>query len=212
MATWQIDIKYGFSEVDSYTHRQHMTTGNNEPGNGDPDIDLATQELTDFPFGANSDYDYIVCYLKCLEDVVAPGVKVLSAVASRYQLTASDWNSRVLDLTHIFNISNFSPLTGNTALAGPRGRAFIGGRQYIPASNRYGWTRWHYIAGNLMILPTILTPANAGFAFAEWYPKLSSGTGSFLDYAVVSSVNSLSPAVIAKGKPSSLLHFGLRNG
>lgn len=207
----EVRIEYGFSAQDKYTHKMHFlgSGGANWVG---PDMagSLIPTGLPPTYAPMNAVGLYVFNYLKCLEQVVQPGVQFLGAAGEQFVYT--DWGTRTLMYTAHYDLTDFTPRAGNTAAAGPRGRDFLAARQPIAATHGKGWLRFHYVEGRILSKHTVLSPADISADFALWYPNLRSLGVPIDSYAVLSSVLSLDPQPTSKALPGLLLQQGLRNG
>lgn len=204
------EIHYGFTDSDKYIHKMYFGTQDSADKLGSGGTVTPTDYRTLYD-SMNDLTMYTVQYLCCLQEVCQPGVRVL-LVSLRQYSDGGDWGSRTIIHEKIVDITGFANRVGNTAQAGPRGRAFIGGRQAIPATNRYGWMRWHYISGHLMTQPALIVPADISTVFDEEYAKLRN-VGNLIDgYETLTSAIDVAVQPTVKGLPSSVLHFGIRNG
>jgi hypothetical protein len=212
MSVLKVEVQYGFSEQDKYTHRMLFLTQdvNTVLGNGGA-LEMPQPPL---PAGGYSPIAhgglYLNNYLTCLQEVCQPGVQIIAASVTRYITT--DWGIQSAAGGTNYDVIGFTPKVGNLKKAGPRGRAFIGARQPINSTHRYGWMRWHFIAGNLMSLPTLFAPEEISPVFAAYYANLRVLGGLFDGYGASTNTVGVEPVVVPKDYPSTVLHFGIRNG
>lgn len=212
MPVYKAEITYGFSPGDKHTHRKWFSGGDNVNHLGSTDnVDL-TGILSNPADHAPQGHirDYVENYVACLSEVVAPDVKLMNIEMWQYDNT--DWGNLTLQFFQTLEPTNWLPKITNLPMAGPRGRAFIGGRQPISATNRSGWMRWHYLAGNYMTLPTLCAPAEVSAVFALYYANLRTFSSLGLRYGAMSSAVAVTPVVIDEALPSTVLHLGIRNG
>jgi hypothetical protein len=212
MTTMQVWIEYGFSPVDKYTHKMLFNAGDSSDktgGSGAINVPGLTNAVDYAPI-SNAE-NYVRNYLRLLQEVVQPGVQILAAYCEQYS-DVGDWGSKSVINSASWDITTFTPKVGNLPDGGPRGRKFIGGRQAISATHKYGWLRWHFISRSYFDLPTLLTPGDISATFADWYPNLRSFASNGMGYATVTSALSTVPQVVSKDLPSTVLHQGVRNG
>jgi hypothetical protein len=212
MTTMQVWIEYGFSPVDKYTHKMLFNAGdtaNKTGGSGTINLSDLTVAADQAPMAFA--ITYAKNYLKLAQEIVQPGVQVLAAYAEQYS-DAGDWGSKTVIYSASWDVINFTPKVGNLGDGGPRGRKFIGGRQAIAATHKYGWLRWHFISRTYLDLPTLLSPSEISTIFAAWYPNLRNFASGGLGYATITSALSVEPQVTSKDLPSTVLHQGVRNG
>lgn len=211
MSVMLVTIEYGYTPSDKVTHKIWFSSGDSSDrtgGSGALNLNGTSDPGDSSPI--TSGRVYISNYLECLREMCQPGIQILMARADQY--TGTELADLTLVHTAIQDIVSFTVRTGNTGNRGPRGKAFIGGRQTIPATNKAGWLRWYYVAGNLMTEPTLMTPTEISARFASFYTNLRTLGGSIDYYATWSSALSPSPDFVLKDLPGSVLHFGIRNG
>lgn len=212
MPVYKAEITYGFSQGDKHTHRKWFSGGDNVNHLGVEGsfvfADLLTLPADHSPI--SNLRTYVENYLVCLSEICAPDVRILGIETTQYDNT--DWGNLVVQFHETLDVSGFLPKITNLPLAGPRGRAFIGGRQTVAATNRSGWMRWHYLAGNYMGLPTYCAPSEVSATFATYYTNLRTFGSVGLRYGTMSGAISTTPQVIDESLPSTVLHLGLRNG
>lgn len=205
------NIRYGYTENDSYLNRMYFSGGDNTNHLGsDGETYLDTTDYVGFTQIHNVQ-EYQFHYLKCLERVVQPDVKII-AVSSEQWSDVGDWGSSTLQFNRTHDFTHWTPKAGNLGKLGPRGDPFIGGRQSIAATHRYGWMRWHYIAGNYMDLPALFAPEAIDATFASHYTILRNLADPPTNYATFTNALGVQKQITLKSLPGTVLHFGIRNG
>lgn len=211
MAYVQGTLKYGFSPEDHYTHRVLFWNGDSTDrtgGSGTINMSGLTVPSSRAPIVYLQ--HYMENYLVLLQELAQPGVQVLECFGE--QFAAGDWATRVVQYSASWDVTNFTPLVTNLAAGGPRGRDFMAARQRIPATNRNGWLRWHYIARNYLQLKTTLLPSEITAKFDDWYPNLRNLGSPIGSYAAVTGALAILPVVTSKELPATTLRQGIRNG
>jgi len=213
MTIGKVTIQYGFSPEDKVTLIKYFRTGDSSsktgPGGSEDFADIMLVPADHAP--VTSLQTWVENYVACLSRVCQPGVQILTATGEQFS-DAGDWGSVSLLASASYDIVGFTPKVGNTARKGPRGRAFIGARQKIPATNRFGWLRWHYLAGNLMTLPTLCSPSDIDSTFASYYANLRDFGGSIDGYSTLTATLDAALMQTNQDLPSGTLQVGIRNG
>lgn len=211
MPFMQATIKYGFSTLDFYTHKMLFWGGDNSDhtgGSGGIDVPSLTVPADQAPMLYLE--NYVRNYLVCLQEVVQPGVQILECFGEQFD--ATDWSAHTIQYTATWDVSVFTPASGNLSAGGPRGRDFIAARQRISSTNRNGWLRFHYVARNHLAKPTSLLPGDISTKFANWYPNLRNLASTLGSYATVTNAITAAPIVVTKELPATTLRQGIRNG
>lgn len=208
-----MEIAYGGADGNHFTFRKRYSSNTNQDYIGGP----SNQDLSAYSSRSDLLAQYqvvykMVAYLKCLESICEPSTKIKSATVTTFDNTQGDWNDREVAAYAAFDFANFLPKAGNTPKSGPRGSNFIGSRQLINASHRYGWMRWHYIAGNILQLPEVIPLALMPVEFQEFFPALRDLGGGLGPYASLTSVFTPYLATTDQGLPEASFHQGIRNG
>lgn len=206
MTIAKVEIQYGYNEQDKYTHRMYFGAGDSSNKLLGPQVDVP-RNPTDIG-AVNEISSYVQAYLVCLEEIAQPEIKIITAFAEQYD----DTPGRVVIHNVSYDVTSFQPNVTNLGKLGPRGVPFIGGRQPIAATRRYGWMRWHYIGGNFMRLPALITPSQISSRFATSYDLLRNITTPLDGYETITNSLGVSPVYTPKATPSVQLHFGIRNG
>lgn len=211
MTIGKVLIQYGFSEADKYTHIKWFGTGDSSSKVGGTGS-IANLHTTAAATSDVNGLDYYAnLYIRALEEVVQPGVKIL--VCSLEQYSDND-NFALREVIHSAQLDfpDFTPLATNLPKAGPRGRPFIGGKQAVPDTHRYGWLRFHYLAGNYMSLPTNFLPSAVTAAFATYYNRLRDLGSSITGYRTLTSALQTYITDEPMDLPTASLFMGVRNG
>lgn len=210
----QLELVYGGGDGQHFTLRKYFITGSNQDyTGGNQTVDLTTQ-ASGGAGGWTGIYvsEKAVQYAKCLEALCEPATQIKGCFITQFNNADADWNDRVTRYYSSIDLVNFTPVAGNTPKAGPRGKPFMGARQSINATHKYGWLRWHYIAGNLMTKPDVIALGSMPAQFQEWFPLLRNLGGGNEGYGALSGAVTTHKQIVNEGLPEVSFHFGIRNG
>lgn len=207
MTIMKIEVKYGYDPSKPVTLRKWLGSGDSADKTGGATV----QAFPDgYAYGAppSEAGQWINTWLTCLAEVMSPDVQIFNAYAEQYDDTPER------EIIHSKTYSIIQPVarTGNTPDGGPRGLKHLGGRQFVPATRRTGWLRWHFISAHIFALQTVLGPDAISEKLDEYYGYLRNPAGSLGPYYTVTSALATYPVFTPETYPSELLMQGIRNG
>lgn len=207
------ELKYGFSLEDCVTLRKAFNVSGDvdETIFGSNILDIAGSNSVNAPIKTVA--SFWANYLYILAQVCKGGIQPLECSANVYE----DADDDVPAISTSFDLA-IMPNAYTSGNWGPRGKPFIGLRQFIPVTQKTGWLRWYYIAKELNDLPTQFPFSSIPEDVEGQFRSLSNfGNPLALDqhlagYIVQTGVLSTEKVWTPQSSPTGNFHFGIRNG